>query len=311
MRSGAWLTDALLVVMALVWGVNFAVVKFGATAIAPVAFNGARMLIASIVLAAIATLIPGKWPSRRDTISLLLLGLLGNGLYQWFFVEGIARVRAGSASLVLAAVPAMVAILGWLRGTDRITRSGVAGIALSMAGVGVIVYGGQRTGGGASTLVGAGLVFTGAACWSLYTVLLKPFADRLDGLWLHAITMWSGTALLGAVAIPAMARTEWTSMSALEWGAIAYSALGALVIAYVIWYRGVKHLGPTRTAMYANIQPAIALLVAWPLLAEVPSVWQLSGAVLVLAGVVLVRRSPVVMDRQIPATTPIVGEPAR
>ena len=305
------MTDALLVVMALIWGVNFAVVKFGASAIAPVAFNGARMLVASIVLVAILALVPGSWPSARDTTALLFLGLLGNGLYQWFFVEGIARVRAGSASLVLAAVPAMVAILGWLRGTERVSRRGAAGIVLSMAGVGLIVYGGQRTGGGASTLVGAGLVFAAAACWSLYTVLLKPYTDRVNGLRLHAITMWSGSILLGAVALPSIMRTDWASMSALEWGAIAYSGVGALVIAYVIWYRGVRHLGPVRTAMYSNIQPAIALLVAWPLLAEVPSVWQVGGAVLILAGVVLVRRSPAGTERREREAGPIGGEPAR
>ena len=52
-RSGVWLTDALLVTMALLWGVNFAVVKYGTSAVTPIAFNGARMLLASAALAVI------------------------------------------------------------------------------------------------------------------------------------------------------------------------------------------------------------------------------------------------------------------
>lgn len=291
-RSGVWLTDALLVTMALLWGVNFSVVKFGTTAISPLAFNGARMLLASVVLVAIVSSLPGAWPSRRDTIALLVLGLLGNGLYQWFFVEGIARMRAGSAALVLAAVPAIVAILGRLRGTERMGVGGVAGIVLSMGGIGLIVYGGQHASDDSTTLVGAALVFAGAFCWALYNVLLKPYTHRVDGMRIHALTMWSGTLLLGVVALPAMLETSWLSMSFAGWGAVLYSGLGALVLAYIFWYRGIRQIGPTRTAMYSNVQPAIALLVAWMLIDEVPTLWQIAGALLILIGVVLVRRSP-------------------
>lgn len=306
-RSGVWLTDALLVTMALIWGVNFAVVKYATTAFTPIAFNGARMLLASVVLAVIVVGMRGPWPSRRDTLALLALGLLGNGLYQWFFVEGIARIRAGSASLVLAAVPAIIALIGRVRGTDRVGVSGAAGIALSMAGVALIVYGGQRTAGDASTLLGALLVLGGAVCWAVYTVLLKPFTHRVNGLRLHALTMWSGTLLLGIVAFPALADTPFGHVPALGWGAVLYSGLGALVLAYVFWYRGVRVIGPTRTAMYSNVQPIIALLVAWPLLNEVPTVWQLTGAALILAGLVLVRRAP---GRPGDAAVP-AGQPTR
>ena len=73
------------------------------------------------------------------------------------------------------------------------------------------------------------------------------------------------------------------------WGAIAYSGLLALVVAYLFWYRGVRTLGPTRTATYANLQPVIALLVAWLWLAEVPTAAQLVGVVVILGGVLLTR----------------------
>ena len=68
-----------------------------------------------------------------------------------------------------------------------------------------------------------------------------------------------------------------------------YSGLGALVLAYLFWYRGVRQLGPTRTAMYGNLQPVIALGVAWLSLGEVPTIFQAAGAVLILGGLVLTR----------------------
>ncbi len=290
----AWVTDVLLVIMATLWGVNFVVVKYGTDIITPIAFNGARMLLASVVLVAI-TARGGVWPRRRDLLLLLALGLIGNGLYQWLFVEGVARVRAGSASILLAGVPAMIAILGRIRGTEHVGARGVGGIALSIVGIGLIVYGGQRSPSDGSTFTGALLVLGAAMCWAAYTVMLKPLTHRVNGLNLHALTMWSGTALLVGASLPAMWAVPWNGVPALGWLAIAYSGLGALVLAYIFWYRGVRILGPTRAAMYANVQPAIALVVAWLLLNEVPTPWQITGAALILSGIVLVRGGPAVL----------------
>ena len=63
--------------------------------------------------------------------------------------------------------------------------------------------------------------------------------------------------------------------------------LASMVIAYLFWNRGVRMLGPTRTAMYGNLQPLFALTAAWLLLGETPIVWQLVGAAGIIGGVIL------------------------
>src|SRR5256885_15850309 len=83
-RPGVWLTDASLVCMALIWGVNFSIVKFGTTLVDPLAYNGLRVLLAAVVLAAIALVRRDAWPPRRTVLALLALGVLGNGVYQFF-----------------------------------------------------------------------------------------------------------------------------------------------------------------------------------------------------------------------------------
>ena len=70
---------------------------------------------------------------------------------------------------------------------------------------------------------------------------------------------------------------------------MSYSGLGALVIAYLFWYRGMKVLGPTRTAMYSNLQPIFALLVAWLTLGEVPTIWQGVGTACITSGLLMTR----------------------
>jgi drug/metabolite transporter (DMT)-like permease len=101
--------------------------------------------------------------------------------------------------------------------------------------------------------------------------------------------MAGGLIPLLLLAAPAIADTQWPAVSLTVWGAIISSGIGALVIAYLCWYRGVRILGPTRTAMYGNLQPVFALLFAWVLLHEVPTAMQGMGAASIIGGLLLTR----------------------
>jgi drug/metabolite transporter (DMT)-like permease len=287
---GLTVTDLLLLLMALVWGVNYVVVKYATGELPPLAFNSARVLLAVVVLSSIVKASGYTLPRGRDRVMLLALGALGNGLYQIFFIEGISRTRAGDAALLISAAPAFMAILGWLRGSERIGWRGVVGIALSLIGMALVVFGNAQpaTGGGA-TMLGDALILVSCLCWSVYSVLVKPYTERIQGLPLHATTMLGGAIPLVLVSLPTLARTPWSAVSAGGWTAIAYSGLLALSLAYLFWYRGVKMLGPTRSGMYANLQPVIALSVAWIALNETVHLPQLAGAAFIMAGLLLTR----------------------
>jgi drug/metabolite transporter (DMT)-like permease len=221
----------------------------------------------------------------------MLLGVLGHGVYQVCFIEGLARTPAGTAALVFAACPAFIAIFGRLFGTERVSGRGWAGIALQLAGMVAVVAGSaaRMRPGGDRSLLGLALVLAGCICWALFTVLLKPYTERIDGLQLSAWTMAGGVVLLGVLAVPALAVTPWSQVGAPAWGAVLYSGIGALVVAYLFWYNGVKTIGPTRTAMFSNLQPIIALVVAYFLLHEVPTAAQLGGATAIMSGLLLSR----------------------
>ena len=281
-------TNLLLLLMALIWGVNYIAVKFATEQMPPLAFNGMRVAIAAFVLVLISLVMRGGWPDRRTTIALLLLGALGTGLYQVLFIEGIARTQAGAASLVLAASPALIAIIGQMRGVERVTRRRVAGIVASLVGMALVVFGTERvTTRAPITLKGNLLVLAACLCWSFYSVLLKPYTERVDGVRVSTLTMVGGAVPLLLFTGSAIARTPWHALSALAWSALLYGSIVALVIGYFLWYRGMKVLGPTRTALYSNLQPAVTLLAAWPMLGEVPTPLQIVGAVAIMAGVLL------------------------
>jgi drug/metabolite transporter (DMT)-like permease len=163
------------------------------------------------------------------------------------------------------------------------------GIGLSVAGVGLVLVGDSGAAPGDSSLGGALLVLGGCVCWALYTVLLQPITQRVRGLQVSALTMLGGAIPLVLMAVPQLIATRWTTLHASAWGAILYSGIGALVIAYLFFYRGVRVLGPTRTAMFGNLQPVIALIVAWLFLGEVPTVWQMVGTGSIMSGIFLTR----------------------
>ena len=282
-------TDVLLFTMAVIWGINFVVTKYATTIFKPVAFTGLRVGTAALFLLIVALLRGKIGLPRRDVIGLLLIGMVGNGLYQLFFVHGLARTRAGNAALIVAAAPAFIALIARARGLERVKRMTLVGIALSVLGVGLVIVGSASSSNRKTTLLGSLLVFFGVLCWSVYTIMLQPYTKRIDVIKLSAITMVGGAVPLLIASTPALIGTNWSAVGRGGWLALFYSSVISMGVAYFFWYRGLRVLGPTRTAVYANLQPIIALLVAWAFLGEIPTIFQGVGAATIVAGVFLTR----------------------
>ncbi|HEX9606894.1 MAG TPA: DMT family transporter [Gemmatimonadaceae bacterium] len=283
------LTDVLLFAMAVIWGVNFVVVKYATHIFNPVAFTGLRVGTAATFLVAFAYARGGFTLSRHDVLRLLFLGVIGNGLYQLFFVHGVARTRAGNASLIVGAAPAFIALVARARGLERVKRMTLAGIALSVLGVSLVIVGSASPTNGETTLLGSVLVFLGVLCWTAYTIMLQPYTKRVDVVQLAAVTMVGGAVPLLIASMPALVATDWSGVGAGGWLALFYSSVISMGVAYFFWYRGLRVLGPTRTAVYSNLQPIVALVAAWAFLGEIPTIFQGVGAVTIIAGVFLTR----------------------
>jgi drug/metabolite transporter (DMT)-like permease len=285
------ITDAMLVAMALIWAVNYSVLKFGTRMIHPLAYNGVRIPAAALLQFGIARAM-GLGPiSRQDAVRLVVLGMLGNGIYQVFFILGQARSRVATTVLMLASGPALAAILGRMRGTENLSRRSWSGIGLQLVGVSCVVLGAVGVTGGRDSLSGSALVFASAVSWALFSVMVQPLTRRVPGLQVGAYTMLGGALVSFLVAVPSITTVPWAGLSPAVYGAIAYSTIGAMVIAYLFWYQGVKTLGPTHTSMYSNMQPLLAMAVAWATLGEAPSRWQAAGATFIMSGLLIARSS--------------------
>jgi drug/metabolite transporter (DMT)-like permease len=285
----AFATDAMLLGMALIWGINYAVVKYATAFMAPLAFNATRIGLAAVVFIAIASRSREARVSRRDMWAMAGLGVLGHGIYQLLFILGIAHSRAGTAALVLAASPAFTALIGRALGVERLDPRGWLGVAMQIAGIALVVLGAHVADTRGDSALGIALLLAGALSWALFSVLIKPYTERVSSTQLGAITIAGGALLVAIIGAPALLAVPWTHASAGVLGAICYSGVGALVIAYLFWYRGVRVIGPTHVAIFSNLQPTIALVFAWLALGEVPTAWQWLGAASIMTGLLISR----------------------
>ena len=288
-RAGLTGTDGLLALMTLIWGVNYIVIKAALEVFSPLSFNAVRFVLAALSVAAVAWVAGARRPPARQLLQLSLLGVLGNTLYQWCYIEGMARTRAGNAALIMAAVPVLTAAASHLLGHERLRRRDVFGLALSTAGIAVLVVGSDVAVGFGGPLAGDLLMLLAVVFWTAYTILAKPLVDTLGPTVTTAWSMGLGAIPLLVICAPAAVAQRWSAVTPAAWAGAVFSALGSLVLAYLIWYRGVARLGATRTAFYSNVSPVVTLVAAWPLLGEVPTPWQLLGAMGIFGSLAVVR----------------------
>ncbi|HYH79811.1 MAG TPA: EamA family transporter [Longimicrobium sp.] len=285
-------TESALAMMVVVWGVNFAVVKAALASFGPLAFNALRFCIASVLVAAVLSSRGGLGlPAREHRWRFVGLGLLGNVVYQMGFILGLGRTPAGTASLILAITPVLTALLSTVTGHERPGMRTWGGAVLSISGIALVTGTGARA-SGSQPLVGPLILVAAACAWAAYTVGARGMVQVYGSIRTTAWTLWVGTIALVVVGAPELARQDWASLDWRAWGGLVFSAVFAIGLAYLIWYRGVEKIGNTRTAIFSNLTPVVAMIAAAVLLNEHPSKWALLGAALTLTGVMVVRSDP-------------------
>ena len=291
--SVTW-ADLGMLFVAFIWGANFTVVKQSLTEIGPMAFVALRFLVAALCLLGIL-LLSGEnlRVAREDIVTIILLSLIGHVAYQTLFIKGIALTTASNSSLLLSTTPLFVALLSIILRTERVTAAIGTGIFLSFAGIALIVgLGSGDLSANIETLPGNLLSLGAAICWTLNTLISKPLLSRYSPLKLTAVTIMIATPCLFALGSGDLMQQQWSDVSLQGWMGVFFSAVFANGVAYVLWNVSVQKTGSTRTAVFSNLVPVIAITVSWLFLGEALGTWQALGAVITLTGVTLTRLRP-------------------
>jgi O-acetylserine/cysteine efflux transporter len=272
---------ALALIVILVWGMNFVVIKIGLHGIPPMLLGALRFTLAAVpaVFFVKRPAIPTRWLlAYGATISL--------GQFAFLFTAMSVGMPAGLASLVLQAQAFFTVALSAVLLRERFRGHNAAGLLIAAGGLALI----GEQGGSAMTLAGFLLTLCAALMWAVGNIVTKK-AGKADML---GLVVWGSLV----PPLPFFALSWWlegpdrigTAFASLDGGsvfAVVYLSFIATLVGYGLWAKLMSRYPATQVAPFSLLIPPIGLAAAAGLLDEALSLAQLAGAVLVMAGLLV------------------------
>lgn len=289
--KGFSLADLLLIIVAIIWGVNVAVVKSALTEFNPLTFNSLRFSMSALLSWGMLGLSRVKLlPQREDLPRLVFLGLLGHTIYQVLFISGTNLTTGANTALLLATIPVWVAALGAITREEAAGPLTWAGIGMSILGIALVTASGDLSLGG-STWLGDIMVVSGTFFYAIYTLKSKTLLHKYSPLQFSTWTMTIGALGMTVVSLGQIKVQDWSAVGIVGWGGLAFSAGLAITLGYYIWTNGIQKLGSARTAIYNNLTPVTAMIFSSLFLHEKITFPQFAGAALIITGLYITGRA--------------------
>ncbi|WP_295878985.1 DMT family transporter [uncultured Thiohalocapsa sp.] len=284
-RPPIWLLAAL---PPLFWAGNFVLARALHADLPPLALSFWRWTLALGLLLPFG--LPALWRQRallgRHWRLLLILALFGITGYNTLVYSGLQETTASNALLLSSATPVLIVALSFLLLGERLRLPVLLGLALSLAGVWLIVSDGVP-----ARLLHIGLspgdawVLVAALDWALYSVLLRRRPAGLSPVAFLTALVALGLPPLAGLYAWELSRGIGLTLNVANLAAIGYVALFPSVLAYVFWNRAVAELGANRTGQYMHLVPVFGILLGTLVLGERLAWFHALGAVLIAAGI--------------------------
>ncbi len=299
-------TEIALLAIVLCWAANYSVLQVILENIpvrALVALRFGIITVAGwIVLAAVrapAAIRRADWPR------LLLIGVIGGGVYQYVFVLGLAETTSFSSALLNTTAPLLSLMLLAALRIERIAPLQWIGNIVAFLGVGVFLLESARAGG--TTLAGDLISLGAAFCWAIYGILSKRLSHEYPAV---TVCAWTYTVCFLSIATygaaPAL-RLPYARIPAVTWGLLLASGVISVTLGWIVWIRGIRVLGVSGTVKFSFLVPISAGIIARVFQGERFTAAKILGALAVLVGIFVAR----VPGWRTPPIEPERGEPER
>ena len=252
----------VLVLLTLVWGLNWPVLKYGVSGspaapspYPPLTFRALSMVLGLPVLA-LALLwlkVPFAVP-RSEWRELARLTLANMLVWHVVIVEAVQRLSSGRVAILGYTMPIFAALWGWLRWGERLSWRALLGVAAAGLGVALLLASEFARMSGAP--LAALAVVARAAVWAWGTHMLRRSPSRVP---LLALSFWMTALTTVAICLLAwlLERDAWREPDALVWGAIAYNAIGAFGFAQPAWFYLARGLPPVASSISVMMIPVL------------------------------------------------------
>ena len=286
------ITYIKLLLMAIFWGGTFVAGRSLAQTVGPFAAAFFRFAVASVFLVILLRRSEGRltWPAKDQIIPVLLLGLTGALLYNYFFLKGLKLIEAGRASVIIANNPIFIALFSAFLFKERLNTLKIIGIIISVAGAVIVISRGRifeifQGGLGLGEIYILGCVVS----WVAFSLIGKAVMNNLSPLQSVTYSSVAGTLLLS---VPAIMESglSFLNYSPGEWILIFYLGFFGTVLGFLWYYQGIQKIGPTRAGLFINFVPISGIILAFIFLGEQITPSLLIGTVMVSLGVYLTNR---------------------
>ena len=223
---------------------------------------------------------------------LFLESFLGNFLFSICMLFGLRQSSAVVAGVIMAGIPAAVALLSWAFLRERLGGRVLAGIACAVGGIALVALGRQGNGQvGETTLTGALLLLAAVFCEGCYVVIGKKLTAGLGPKRISALINLWGLVLVSPLAIWQALNFDFGAPRAVDWALLGYYAATASVITVWLWMAGLRGLPAAKAGVFMVFLPVSTALIGL-LLGERLSATQALAYGLALSGVLLATWPP-------------------
>ncbi len=283
-----------ILVLTLVWGCNWPVLKMGVTELAPLTFRSMTLPFAAIGMLFVARFsgdsirVPREfWPK------LAVLALLNIGCWNGFVLFGVQQLPAGRSAILAYTMPIWATLIAAIALHERLSPRKMLGLALGAAGMAVLI--GEQISVVRAAPSGALLIVAAAIAWAIGTVLLRkwqlPIAQNTLSGWMMLLG-WLPLAVLAPFFDPQPLASEVANLSARGWFAIAYNIFLAGTLAHWAWFTLARTLPVAVSSLSSLPVPVVGVLSGMVLLGERPGAQEWIALALVVAALFTVLFQP-------------------
>ena len=288
-KPTTWVYIAAFVIV-VIWGCTFVQTKVLINSgLRPDEIFVLRFVIAYLLI------LPFSWrrlflDSFKDELVAILLGLTGGSLY--FLTENYALVYGycSNVSLIVCLTPLVTAIIvGWFYPAERLGKAGIVGSLVALVGMALVVFNGNFV--LKLSPLGDVLAFAACLCWALYSLLIKRLSAKYGNMLITRKVFGYGLLTMLPLMLARGVNYDAVVDGGVQvWGNVLFLGCVASMLCFLGWNWCLDRLGTVRATNFIYLNPIIAIVSSAIVLDERVTWVAITGAVLILAGLVYIDR---------------------